>query len=171
MDEQQNGKEFGQNTSAYFPKEHFQEGMKIPKNAEELKKRLLDVFEEKSQGWVHPPDISTSTYLYESMGETSNNIDLKNVIGWTYFNNVENFLNEERSDQRGLKHILDIINGWNDSEDDTHNKLDSDGLTFISNEPGKYILNEGKHRFLAAVAMGISELPAKIAMYSRKPLL
>lgn len=150
----------------FIPKEHFL--FEIPQDISELRTRLLSAFDGKEQGWVWDQDTATSKYLFDYLGESRATIPLKDVIGWTYSSNIPKFLEEDRGDGRGIDHVMEIIKGWNGESEDRHKKIDTNGLTFISNEPGKYILNEGKHRFLAAIAMGISEIPAKQSLYSRK---
>lgn len=150
----------------FRPKDHF--SFEVPKDETELRVRLFSAFDAKNQGWVYKQNDATSEYLFDPMGTSTTNVPLESVVGWTYFHNVPDFLNEDRADSRGLQHVMEIINGWNGDGDESHATMKADGLTFISNEPGKYILNEGKHRFLAAVAMGIKELPARVDMYARK---
>ena len=152
----------------FIPKEHFL--LEAPKDVSELRLRLLSALDGKEQGWLQDPQITTSKYLFDYLGERDTTIPLKDVVGWTYFNNISNFLQEDRSDGRGINHVMDIIRGWNGEKEDSYETMGINGLTFISNEPGKYILYEGKHRFLAAIAMGIPEIPAKCMLYSRKTL-
>lgn len=162
------GQEFVENKSNFVPKEHFV--FEVPKDVNELKTRLLSALDSKTRGWVHNPRESTNAYIFDSMGESTGSVPLDAVEGWTFDKSVADLLNEDRGDNRGLDHVMEIIKGWNGESEDRHKNMTTEGLTFISNEPGKYILYEGKHRYLAAVAMGIKEIPAKIDLYTRKPL-
>jgi hypothetical protein len=152
----------------FVPKEHFL--FDVPKDTDELRTRLMSALDAKNRGFVHNPNVATSQHLYDHMGNQVDTVPMGDVTGWTYAHGVAEFLNEERGDGRGVDHIMEIIRGWNGDGEDDHQTMSTDGLTFISNEPGKYILNEGKHRYLAAIAMGIQEFPAKIEMYTKKPI-
>lgn len=159
-EEQSGGKKF-------VAKELFRN--EVPSSVRELRERLIKISQNLPESFIKKQNDHTDPNMFDFLGSHEEVIPLAEVIGWIYFNSVIDFLDEERSDSRGLEKIFKIIKGWSgDDGEEEHRFITSKGLEFVSSTPHEFVLVAGKHRYMAALAMGIDLLPGKVDTYCLK---